>query len=88
MKNAVRRIQLLALLVLPLATGCASAYHSYSGCQIPCQYYAPPPLPYPYFGQCVCHSHVASKYLSMPQATGDFGIPSESDSESTHDGSK
>ncbi len=63
MKNAFSLICLSSLLTLTL--GCASAYHSYSGCYVDCNYCPPPPLPYSQYDGCVCHSHAASPYLAM-----------------------
>lgn len=45
---------------MTLAVGCATAYHSYSGCYVDCQYCAPPPLPYVHYDGCDCHSCAAS----------------------------
>ena len=44
-------------------SGCASTYHSYSGCDVDCQYCEPPPLPYTSYDNCVCHSSQVSSYL-------------------------
>ena len=41
--------------------GCASAYHDYADCQVPCKYCKPRPLAYPHYDECVCHSHVVSE---------------------------
>ena len=65
MISAKTCIRCLAPLAMGLAVGCASAYHSYSGCYVDCQYCAPPPLPYTHYEGCVCHSCAASKYLSL-----------------------
>ncbi|MCA9145933.1 MAG: hypothetical protein H6822_24220 [Planctomycetaceae bacterium] len=66
MLNATNALRWLALLALVLIAGCATAYHSYSGCYVDCRYCAPPPLPYIHYEGCVCHSCAASQYLSMP----------------------
>lgn len=63
MRIAPSRWGRLGLLTLPLLAGCASAYHSYSGACVPCRYYAPPPLLYTPYGECVCHSSAATPYL-------------------------
>ena len=62
---------LLASLVMVVATGCAPAYHSYSGCRVNCRYCPRAPLPYTHYDDCVCHSCAASRYLSK-------GLPSVS----------
>ncbi|MCA9246189.1 MAG: hypothetical protein KDA42_03710 [Planctomycetales bacterium] len=62
--RAKRRIPRLVLLfVLLLVTGCASAYHDYAGCHVPCRYCSLPPLPYTQYG-CACHCCAASAYLT------------------------
>lgn len=53
-----------ALWLVAAAAGCASAYHSYSGC-VDCRYCAPPPLPHTLYDGCVCHSSVAEHYLTL-----------------------
>ncbi len=65
MTNSKVFLRVLAPMVLALIGGCASAYHSYSECCIPCQYCPPPPLPYTQYSECVCHSCAASKYLAI-----------------------
>jgi hypothetical protein len=64
MINTKLQIRCLALLLMTLAVGCATAYHGYSGCYVDCQYCAPPPLPYTHYDGCVCHSCAASPYLN------------------------
>ena len=78
----------LLCVALPLfatwVSGCAPAYHCYSGCRIPCKYCPPPPLPYPHYGGCLCHSHPAERYLAVPLADGregDVRMPSEGEFE-------
>lgn len=64
MKNYKAFRPLFAVLAMTAAVaGCASAYHSYSGCCINCKYCTPPPLPYTQYPNCVCHSSVAERYL-------------------------
>ncbi|HAH47845.1 hypothetical protein [Gimesia sp.] len=53
----------IATLGAIMMTGCASTYHSYSGCQVDCQYCDPPPLSYTCYENCVCHSSQVSGYL-------------------------
>ena len=53
---------LLGAGVMALLFGCASAYHDYADCQVPCKYCAPRPLSYPHYDECVCHSHVAAEH--------------------------
>jgi hypothetical protein len=78
----------LALLsVMTLASGCAPAYHCYSGCRVPCKYCAPSPLPYTQYGGCPCHSNAAQRYLAVPLASpgypeDDQGVNGEGQSES------
>lgn len=63
MNNAqmwMRRVATLGAIVL---SGCASTYHSYSGCEVDCQYCDPAPLPYTCYDNCVCHSRQVSSYL-------------------------
>ena len=64
MKNASSWARLMGLLLIALMMGCASAYHDYSDCRVNCRYCEPPPLPYSHYDECVCHSSVASKYLT------------------------
>jgi len=51
------------LLATALLTGCAPAYHSYSGCCIDCHYCPALPLPYAQYNECVCHPCAAQPYL-------------------------
>ena len=65
----------IMLSVLALTFGCASAYHSYSGCRVPCRYCPPSPLPYQQYSECVCHSRSVDGYLMatpapVPQSEG------------------
>ena len=62
----MRFAKLLGLLSVTGVVGCASAYHSYSGCQVNCRYCPLPPLPYVSYPPCVCHSSAAMQHLSMP----------------------
>jgi len=55
--------------LVTFASGCAPAYHCYSGCSVPCKYCPPSPLPYTQSGDCSCHSSVAERYLANPQET-------------------
>jgi hypothetical protein len=67
MELRCKLLSLALLIVAIFASGCAPAYHCYSGCRVPCKYCAPSPLPYaPYCG-CPCHASVAERYLA-PQS--------------------
>lgn len=66
MKTPVRHAWILGLLSLSCVMGCASAYHSYSDCQVPCRYCPLPPLPYVSYPACACHSNAAMQHLSVP----------------------
>ncbi len=67
MDNAQKWMRWFATLGAIMMTGCASTYHSYSSCEIDCQYCDPPPLTYTYYDNCVCHSRQVSGYLeSLP----------------------
>ena len=57
-------IYLLGASVIALAFGCVSAYHDYANCQVPCKYCVPPPLGFPQYDECVCHSDVATDHLA------------------------
>ena len=60
----VRRLGgFMGALLLPLALGCASAYHHYPGCDVNCRYCPASPLPYTTYPDCVCHSCAAQPYL-------------------------
>ena len=55
---------IVAITVLtPGIFGCAYDYHQYDDCQVNCRYCPPPPLPFPHYPECVCHSHLADEYL-------------------------
>lgn len=64
MKEWSRVVYVLASLVAVSMTGCAAAYHSYSGCRVNCKYCPPPALPYSQYASCACHSCQTSNYLS------------------------
>jgi len=71
--NAKTWLALVALLPAGVA-GCASAYHSYEGCCVDCQYCVPPPLPYVHYEGCPCHCCAAAAYLSpQPPPQGQAG---------------
>lgn len=55
------------LLALPVAMGCAPAYHWYDECRVPCKYRSPCPLPYEGYGGCPCHSCAVVPYLTGVQ---------------------
>lgn len=81
MNTPVRHAWIPGLLSLTCAMGCASAYHSYSDCQIPCRYCPLPPLPYVSYPACACHSNAAIQHLATrvshvgPADTFDIGAP-------------
>lgn len=54
--------KLLAVVVVGLLSGCAAAYHHYSGCCIPYRYCAAPPLPYVDYEGCHCPTAGAAEY--------------------------
>ncbi len=56
-------------------SGCAPAYHSYEDCYIDCRYCPPPPLPWPEYPPCVCHSEPAEEYVVGGAATADRTQP-------------
>ena len=56
--------RLIGLLIITVSFGCASAYHDYTECRVDCRYCVPPPLPFPHYDECVCHSCAASEYLA------------------------
>jgi len=62
--TAYRIVRWLSPLALVCMIGCASAYHSYSGCSVPCKYCVPAPLPYAQYDERVCHSDAAEPYLA------------------------
>ena len=74
-------VRLLGPLAMVIASGCAPAYHDYSGCHIDCRYCPPPPLPYACYPDCVCHSCAASNYLSVAPLGTDEIAPADSDNE-------
>lgn len=63
---------LLAVVLAISITGCAGAYHDYSGCRIPYLYCAPPPLPYVGYDGCHCPTPVGSQYRQQRR-----GIPTD-----------
>ncbi len=58
---------LLGSLALLFCLGCAPAYHSYSGCRVPCKYCVPAPLPHTHYPGCACHSCAAERHLAGVQ---------------------
>ena len=58
-----------AVVAATAVAGCAPAYHAYQGHEIDCWYCAPPPLPWPEYPPCVCHSEQAQEYLSSAGST-------------------
>jgi hypothetical protein len=64
MRNARNLGGWAGVMLLPLALGCASAYHSYQTCEVNCRYCPEPPLPYTAYPGCVCHSCAAQPYLN------------------------
>ena len=66
MNTAKTWLRPITPLLMAVVSGCAPAYHSYSGCYVDCKYCAPPPLPYVHYEGCVCHSCAAAKYLTLP----------------------
>ena len=61
---ATKLVRWLSPLAFVCMIGCASAYHSYSGCRVPCKYCVPAPLPYAQYDERVCHSDAAEPYLA------------------------
>ncbi len=59
----------LALLLAGALPACAPAYHAYQSCDIECRYCVPPPLPWPEYPPCVCHSEPATPYLGVGDIT-------------------
>jgi len=71
-QNSARKIfSLLGLLLMVSSIGCASAYHTYSGCNIRYQYCAPSPLPHASYPGDHCPTPAAGLYASDPM------VPSE-----------
>lgn len=83
MTNVKTCMRLLALPTMVLSMGCAPAYHSYSDCTVPCNYGAPPPLPYTHYDDCVCHSHAASVYVAGQSQSLEQVSPEEQRDEET-----
>jgi hypothetical protein len=54
---------LLAAVITTTMLGCATSYHDYEACGVPCHYCAPAPLPYTTYSSCVCHSQPASELI-------------------------
>ncbi len=70
--NVLACVRSVALLAATLVTGCAPAYHSYSGCYVDCTYCLPPPLPLTGYEEDVCHADVVSRYLTaQPPSEGE-----------------
>lgn len=79
-------VRLLGPLAMVIASGCAPAYHDYSGCHVNCTYGPPPPLPYACYPDCVCHSCAASNYLSVSlPATGEMPPPASDNATHLHE---
>ncbi len=53
----------IAVVAAAMFAGCAPAYHAYQDHDIDCWYCVPPPLPWPEYPPCVCHSEPAQEYL-------------------------
>jgi hypothetical protein len=82
MKFAQALLCVVTLGAVTTVFGCAPAYHSYSDCYVPCRYFAPQPLPYVCYHECVCHSCPASDYLGvLPTIAPDALDVPDSDSE-------
>jgi len=73
MQTVLRYVLACAVGLMIATSGCAPAYHDYSGCSIDCRYCPLPPLPYKHYKECVCHSCAASQHLAIQQqaAEGD-----------------
>jgi hypothetical protein len=70
--------QFATMPLFALTMGCAAAYHAYPDGCVPCEYCAPPPLPYmTYCGSCPAPTAGCCSELHGVESNSDEGIPSE-----------